>query len=544
MPSRFTKRTIAVYALLLGGLALAAVWQLLEHRRVQESLRTGLVNRAHDICASLEVVLHSQRRFGVVPRPRLEGALRALVSSDELLAVSLLNPLGDVVASAGNPAGAPLTDVPPGTVIWGEATLTVSALIELGPERGPRGPRRGPPVEAEEEKKAGAVLWNPPDPPPDAASRSRPAAGDSTPVRPAAAPSVTPAAAPAAAADSRVTGENDAGAATRATGESDAAEREARDRRRRSFWHALRGNHPYWMSEEKFREAYEKQGLHGFVLVLSSGAAESVAVQDLWLRRGMVGIALMAAIGLAIAWHSRERSAELTMRLVQSRAMNTYLRELNVAAAGLAHETRNPLNIVRGAVQLIGKDPVASNAARRSAATVLDEVDRIAARLSEFIDYSKPRQPKLAPTSLAVVVRDVERTLETDIDDKNITFDMACPELIVEADEALLRQVVFNLILNASQAVDRGGWVSVSTHVDNAKRVTLEVTDDGPGVPEEARADIFRPYFTLSEEGTGLGLAVVRQIVLAHHWEIDYIAPTGGGSTFRIRGLQLVRKVT
>ena len=274
---------------------------------------------------------------------------------------------------------------------------------------------------------------------------------------------------------------------------------------------------------------------------MATDALDVVNARDLWLRLATSLLTLMAVAGLGVAWRGRERSSELEVRLVRARALNAYLRELNVAAAGLAHETRNPLNIVRGIAQLIAKDADAPASIRDHTATVVEEVDRVTNRLNEFIDYSKPREAKLAPTNLAAVVRDVERTLETDREDKGITFALDASDLTIKADEGLLRQVFFNLLINAFQAVGEGGHVLVAASL-NADQATIEIRDDGPGVPDDARESIFRPYFTLSDQGTGLGLAVVKQIVLAHHWDIEYLPGENGGSVFRISGIDVARK--
>jgi signal transduction histidine kinase len=104
----------------------------------------------------------------------------------------------------------------------------------------------------------------------------------------------------------------------------------------------------------------------------------------------------------------------------------------------------------------------------------------------------------------------------------------------IEADEQLLRQALFNLLLNASQAVNRGGEITVAAQRQNGGGVTLEIRDNGPGVPREQREDIFKPYFTTNQKGTGLGLAVVQQIVLAHGWEVQCLDNTPRGAVFRI----------
>jgi signal transduction histidine kinase len=111
--------------------------------------------------------------------------------------------------------------------------------------------------------------------------------------------------------------------------------------------------------------------------------------------------------------------------------------------------------------------------------------------------------------------------------------------LTIEADEQMLRQALFNLLLNAIQAVDKKGEIQVVVQRQSAPEAVLEVRDNGPGVPPERRAEIFKPYFTMQKTGTGLGLAVVQQIVLAHGWEIECASNLPKGAVFRISHLKL-----
>ena len=111
--------------------------------------------------------------------------------------------------------------------------------------------------------------------------------------------------------------------------------------------------------------------------------------------------------------------------------------------------------------------------------------------------------------------------------------------LTVEADEQSFRQALFNLLLNAIQAVEPRGEIQVVAEKRNAAEAALEVLDNGPGVPPEHRAEIFKPYFTTQKQGTGLGLAVVQQIVLAHGWEVECLPHEPRGAIFRITHLKL-----
>ncbi len=126
-----------------------------------------------------------------------------------------------------------------------------------------------------------------------------------------------------------------------------------------------------------------------------------------------------------------------------------------------------------------------------------------------------------------------------DLEEKKISLQVKGDPLSIEADEQLLRQALFNLLLNAIQAVDGSGEIQIVAEKRNGAEASLEVRDNGPGVPPDRRAEIFKPYFTTQKQGTGLGLAVVQQIVLAHGWEIECLANEPHGAVFRITHLKL-----
>jgi signal transduction histidine kinase len=212
---------------------------------------------------------------------------------------------------------------------------------------------------------------------------------------------------------------------------------------------------------------------------------------------------------------------------------------MNLAAAGLAHETRNPLNIIRGLAQMISKQEDAQPEIRQRSRDILAETDKVTAQLTEFINYSRPREVRRIPLAMTSVVSEVVRALNYDVDEKKLSMEIKGDALTIEADEQLLRQALFNLILNAIQAVDAGGSIQILVERTNATEASIEVRDNGPGVSPDHRAEIFKPYFTTQKTGTGLGLAVVQQIVLAHGWEIECIPNEPRGAVFRIRHLKI-----
>jgi signal transduction histidine kinase len=293
------------------------------------------------------------------------------------------------------------------------------------------------------------------------------------------------------------------------------------------------------MDDKEYQTLLEKRAIHDLVLAMSTRTFQAVCTRDLWLRAIICILATISVVGSGLAWRNLAKSSDLQIRLVRASEMTTHLKEMNLAAAGLAHETRNPLNIIRGLAQMISKQPDAATEIQKKSRSIIDEADKVAAQLNEFINYSRPREVRRSRLALGSVINEVVRTLNYDLEEKKISLQVKGEQLSVEADEQLLRQALFNLLLNAIQAVDGNGEIHVSAERRNATEAVLEVRDNGPGVPLDRRTEIFKPYFTTQKSGTGLGLAVVQQIVLAHGWEVECLANEPQGAIFRISHLKL-----
>jgi signal transduction histidine kinase len=293
------------------------------------------------------------------------------------------------------------------------------------------------------------------------------------------------------------------------------------------------------MPEQEYQALLVKNALHDLVLAMSTDSFEAVCTRDLWLRAFIIFLATISVLGSGLAWRNLSKTSELQIRLIRASELNTHLKEMNLAAAGLAHETRNPLNIIRGLAQMISKQPGTPPETQKKSREIIDEADKVAAQLNEFINYSRPREVRRSVLALSSVVAEVVRALNYDLDEKKIALQIKGDVLSIEADEQLLRQALFNLILNAIQAVDGNGEIQVVAEKRSPSEGVLEVRDNGPGVPQDRRTEIFKPYFTTQEKGTGLGLAVVQQVVLAHGWEVECLANEPQGAIFRITHLKL-----
>jgi signal transduction histidine kinase len=519
-----TRRNLLVYGLLAAVWVLIGVWQVEEHIRVREAAKTDLRNRSVAVAKTVSASIRSMRFRGGVPSERLEsfldelinGRSNELVKSSEILSVALLNASGETVAKAGRPIVMEQTDIQQEGEHWGRQSVTLVNPVDLGASLSSEGvtntvllpPRtNGPP----EGFRGRGFQRRESGPPPEQ-------------------PGVTNG--PPPATNPEVAG---------ATNSAAPGEREARSRggdfrppRPPRFW---------GISEKEYQELLQKRALHGVVLAMSTETFQAATIHDLWLRAIIMVMATISVLGSGVAWRNLSKTSELQIRLVRASELNTHLKEMNLAAAGLAHETRNPLNIIRGRAQMISKQPESTPEIRQRSREIIDEADKVAAQLNEFINYSRPRELRRTRLALGSVVGEVVRALSYDLEEKKIRLEVKGEQLSIEADEQLLRQALFNLLLNAIQAVESGGEIQVVAQRCGGLEAQLEVRDNGPGVSPENRAEIFKPYFTTQKTGTGLGLAVVQQIVLTHGWEIECLPNEPKGAVFRITHLKLATAI-
>jgi two-component system, NtrC family, sensor histidine kinase HydH len=187
---------------------------------------------------------------------------------------------------------------------------------------------------------------------------------------------------------------------------------------------------------------------------------------------------------------------------------------------------------------MLSRQHDASPEIREKSHAIVNETDKVTAQLNEFINYSRPREIRRAVLPLHPAIQEVVRALNYDLEEKKVKLEVKGEPVSIEADEQLFRQMLFNLLLNAVQALETGGEIQVITG-KRAAEAFLEIRDTGPGVPPDRRKEIFKPYFTTHQKGTGLGLAVVQQIVLAHGWEIECLPNEPKGAAFRVTHLKV-----
>src|SRR5258706_4055377 len=217
------------------------------------------------------------------------------------------------------------------------------------------------------------------------------------------------------------------------------------------------------------------------------------------------------------------------------------LSSLGLLTAGLAHEIRNPLVAIRTFTQLLPEryeDPEFRDGFQSLA---LKEVDRICGLINDLLSFARPSKPNVAPESVNDVVDNIARILETQAKEKGVAIERQLGENLPKAwiDREQMKQVFMNLILNAIQAMNGTGSITLMSRsvMKNGTQpagefVQVEVKDSGVGIPQENLQHIFDPFFTSKDEGSGLGLAVSHQIVQEHGGFVTVESTVGSGTSF------------
>jgi len=239
-----------------------------------------------------------------------------------------------------------------------------------------------------------------------------------------------------------------------------------------------------------------------------------------------------------------ERLAETNRRLEQAQAearRSERLAALGQLSAGLAHEIRNPLGVIKGSAEMLTQKLQASDElARELAGYISTEVNRLSALVTEFLDFARPLHAQPHPADLIALL---DRVLQIVADrfvgkqSVRVERDYASGLPLVPLDESLCEQAFLNLVQNAYEAMEAGGTLRIEVQPatqNDREGVQLRLADTGPGVPEELREEIFNPFVTTKKTGVGLGLSIVSKIVDGHHGSIHVENGPEGGAVFAI----------
>ncbi len=234
--------------------------------------------------------------------------------------------------------------------------------------------------------------------------------------------------------------------------------------------------------------------------------------------------------GSIVVFDDLTKIRQLELELERSRR----LAALGELAASLAHEIRNPLGAVSGAVQLLAERPDLNDEDRSLGEIIGRELDRVERLIGDMLDFARPRDPARKRVELSRVAEEVVAAFArgSEAEGRAIEF-RATADGGAEVDESQLRQVLWNLLRNAAQVTEEGDGIHVELGGDE-ELVRLSVADTGPGIDARDRERIFDPFYSTRERGLGIGLALCRRVAETHGGSIRAGAGAGGGAEIAI----------
>jgi len=218
------------------------------------------------------------------------------------------------------------------------------------------------------------------------------------------------------------------------------------------------------------------------------------------------------------------------------------LAALGQLSAGLAHEIRNPLGVIKGSAEILNQKLGSSDAlSQELAGYIYTEVNRLSALVGRFLDFARPSRLQLRPEDITTVMESSLKAVNQQGATAHVTvrrdYAPAVPPVLI--DRELCEQAFTNLLLNACEAMgEQGGDLRIRIHGNgvaaHGQEVVVEIQDSGPGISAELKEQIFNPFFTTKKAGVGLGLAIVSKIVDAHRGSLNVTSESGHGACFRL----------
>lgn len=299
---------------------------------------------------------------------------------------------------------------------------------------------------------------------------------------------------------------------------------------------AVRGRHIAEVLQlpDPFRESMDR--------VVEEGRFSRVEVQyhrdhDAPIDVGMTAAPLVTAAGRAgfIVTFQDLTAVKRLQRQVERQQRLAAIGEL---AARIAHEIRNPLASMSGSIQVLRDEIALSDEQARLMDIVLRESDRLNDTITDFLAYARPHRRAATRVDVGRVLQETARLLRHSPESSHahtIAVDAAAPDLTIEADEAQVRQVVWNLATNGLRAMPNGGRLTLrAARAGDGDRLDLAVSDEGVGIPAERLESLFQPFQGTFANGTGLGLAVVQRIVSDNGGSVRVASTPGQGTTISV----------
>jgi two-component system sensor histidine kinase PilS (NtrC family) len=249
----------------------------------------------------------------------------------------------------------------------------------------------------------------------------------------------------------------------------------------------------------------------------------------------------------AVAFLSSFLSEQVRTTRKELRVMENHVKRVEKMAAvgemaaGLAHEIKNPLASLTGSIQLLREDIRYDPDHDRLMQIILREADRLSSLANNFLLYARPPAGKVEAIELEKELRDTAELFEKDAsnDGRITTTTKIQSNIWISMDPVHLRQILWNLLLNASEAIDGEGVIDIEMYELKNKRACIKITDNGCGMSPDELKSIFDPFFTTKPSGTGLGLSIVHRILEAYDFWMNVESEANKGTTFTLHFKQM-----
>jgi len=227
----------------------------------------------------------------------------------------------------------------------------------------------------------------------------------------------------------------------------------------------------------------------------------------------------------------RQRNQQAQLQLERSR----HLAVVGQMAAGVAHEIKNPLASIKGAVEIVGSESTPEEDRKEFQAIISKEIKRIDGTVKEFLEYARPRPTQLRPLNLTALIESTLRQLGAQQEDHKVRFETRLESGVsIMGDGDKMHQAILNLLLNAIQASPPEAAIEIALDRTTNQGTVLAITDHGSGISREQMVRIFEPFYTTKPSGSGLGLAIVKGIVEDHRGTIEVASGAGTGTAFTL----------
>ena len=253
-------------------------------------------------------------------------------------------------------------------------------------------------------------------------------------------------------------------------------------------------------------------------------------------------ILIMGLIFLALLLIVRKAEKNIEAHVSEQRELEAQLNQaerlasLGEMVAGVSHEIRNPLGIIRSTVEHLSGMPEASQAQRKLLGVIIEESGRLDGIVTEFLDFARPQTPNFEQCYLDEIIRKNLLFLHPELDKEKIFVNdnLDGRSLTIKADPQLLYRGFLNIFVNAIQSMKNGGRMNVHVTEENGHYV-VAIEDTGGGISKKNISKIFNPFFSTKEKGSGLGLSIVKNIIEGHDGSISIESEEGSGTKVIIR---------